>query len=154
MATMAVAGTELSRERCLSLLRSTRLGRVVYTVDALPAVTPVCYAVREGDLLVRAGARSRLARTVPGSVVALQADRIDEGHGLGWSVVVTGVAVEVDGADLPPGNRSSLGGWGPDLGSRYLSIVPTVVAGSSVFAVAAVDGQDPAHAWSVPGDFD
>lgn len=131
---------DLSRDRCLALLQSVQFGRVVYTVDALPAVTPVRFAVRDRDVLVRAGEDSRLARSGPGAVVALQADDIDEDHGFGWSVVVTGVATQVEGDDVPDHDRSVLGVWRSRAPGRYLRIVSTVVSGSSVEPIP-LDGE-------------
>lgn len=139
MAPQATTLGDLSRDRCLALLRSVHVGRVVYTVDALPAVTPVRFAVRGRDVLVRAGGHSRLARSAPGAVIAFQADSIDPDHGVGWSVVVTGVARQVDPDDVADDDRAELGAWrsGPD--SRYLRIVSTVVSGCAVEAIS-LDG--------------
>lgn len=139
MAAQATSLGDLSRDRCLELLRSVHVGRVVYTVDALPAVTPVRFAVRGRDVLVRAGGHSRLARGAPGAVIAFQADSIDPDHGVGWSVVVTGVARQVDPDDVADDDRAELGAWrsGPD--SRYLRIVSTVVSGCAVEAIS-LDG--------------
>lgn len=139
MAAQATTLGDLSRDRCLELLRSVHVGRVVYTVDALPAVTPVRFAVRGPDVLVRAGGHSRLARGAPGAVIAFQADSIDPDHGVGWSVVVTGVARQVDPDDVADEDRAELGAWrsGPD--SRYLRIVSTVVSGCAVEAIS-LDG--------------
>lgn len=131
---------DLSRDRCLALLQSVQFGRVVYTVDALPAVTPVRFAVRDRNVLVRAGEDSRLARSVPGAVVAFQADDIDEDHGFGWSVVVIGVATQVEGDDVPDDDRSVLGVWQSRTPGRFLRIVSTVVSGSSVEPIP-LDGQ-------------
>ena len=120
MAAQATTLGDLSRDRCLELLRSVHVGRVVYTVDALPAVTPVRFAVRGPDVLVRAGGHSRLARGAPGAVIAFQADSIDPD-------------------DVADEDRAELGAWrsGPD--SRYLRIVSTVVSGCAVEAIS-LDG--------------
>jgi uncharacterized protein len=83
---------ELSREQCIELLVGAEVGRVVFTVEALPAVIPVNYAVTDGAVVFRTAARSRLARAADRGVLAMEADQIDVATRSGWSVVVTGTA--------------------------------------------------------------
>lgn len=80
--------TELSRPESLRLLGDVPVGRIVYTVRALPAIVPVCHLVDDGMVVVRTHVGGECA----GSVVAYQADVIDMGDRLGWTVTVTGVA--------------------------------------------------------------
>ncbi len=80
--------TELSRPESLRLLGGVPVGRIVYTVRALPAIVPVCHLVDNGMVVVR----THLGGECAGSVVAYQADAIDMGDRLGWTVTVTGVA--------------------------------------------------------------
>lgn len=95
---------ELDRDECVRLLRGARLGRLVYTEQALPAVVPVAYVVCEDALIVRTDG---LAVRMVGSVVAVEADAfVDSDVHAGWSVVVVGVATAVadpgELAELPP----------------------------------------------------
>ena len=85
----------LTREECLDLLAGCQVGRMVFTVDALPAVVPVAIAVDEGSVVCRTSSGSRLARAADGQVLALQVDDIDVHTRSGWSVVATGVAAVV-----------------------------------------------------------
>lgn len=80
--------TELSRPESLRLLGEVPVGRIVYTVRALPAIVPVCHLVDNGMVVVR----THLGDQCAGSVVAYQADAIDMVDRLGWTVTVTGVA--------------------------------------------------------------
>lgn len=80
--------TELSRPESLRLLGGVPVGRIVYTVRALPAIVPVCHLVDNGMVVVRTHVGGECA----GSVVAYQADAIDMRGHLGWMVTVTGVA--------------------------------------------------------------
>jgi hypothetical protein len=80
--------TELSRPESLRLLGDVPVGRIVYTVRALPAIVPVCHLVDNGMVVVR----THLGGECAGSVVAYQADAIDMRDRLGWTVTVTGVA--------------------------------------------------------------
>lgn len=80
---------ELSRPESLRLLDRTPVGRIVYTVRALPAIVPVNHLVDNGMVVVRTHVGSECA----GSVVAYQADHFDADDG--WTVTVTGVARRV-----------------------------------------------------------
>jgi nitroimidazol reductase NimA-like FMN-containing flavoprotein (pyridoxamine 5'-phosphate oxidase superfamily) len=80
---------ELSRLESLRLLDRTPVGRIVYTVRALPAIVPVNHLVDNGMVVVRTHVGAECA----GSVVAYQADELDAEDG--WTVTVTGVARRV-----------------------------------------------------------
>lgn len=80
---------ELSRQESLRLLGQTPIGRIVYTVRALPAIVPVNHVVDDGVIVVRTHVGGECA----GSVVAYQADHLDPEDG--WVVTVTGVARRV-----------------------------------------------------------
>ncbi|MEU3561307.1 pyridoxamine 5'-phosphate oxidase family protein [Kitasatospora sp. NPDC091257] len=83
---------ELDRKRSLELLARADVGRVVYTVDALPAVLPVPFRLAPGGVLLSAPAGSELARAVDGAVIAFEADEVDGRDGSGWFVTVLGRA--------------------------------------------------------------
>lgn len=82
----------LARPESLRLLEQAPIGRIVYTVRALPAIVPVRHLVDNGMIVVRTHVGAECA----GSVVAYQADDLspDSGDG-GWTVTVTGVARRV-----------------------------------------------------------
>ncbi len=83
---------ELSRPESLRLLDQTPVGRIVYTVRALPAIVPVNHLVDNGMVVVRTHVGAECA----GSVVAYQADELASVNGDEcWTVTVTGVARRV-----------------------------------------------------------
>ncbi|MFJ8625117.1 pyridoxamine 5'-phosphate oxidase family protein [Kitasatospora sp. NPDC093550] len=83
----------LEERYCLRLLAGARVGRVVYTVGALPAVLPTRYRLDgDGSVLLQAAAGSEFLRAVAGALVAFQADEISAADGSGWSVTVLGTA--------------------------------------------------------------
>ena len=89
---------ELSRDDCLGLLRSSRVGRIALVVDEFPVVLPVNYR------LVETSGRTWIAlRTRPGNIIerapvqaAFEIDGIDPAHQQGWSVLVRGTLHHVD----------------------------------------------------------
>ncbi|MBA2810633.1 pyridoxamine 5'-phosphate oxidase family protein [Streptomyces sp. KM273126] len=88
---------ELGSDEALRLLGSVSLGRVVFTLHALPTIRPVNHVLDSGDIVIRThegAALTSYARGTdgPGVVVAYEADAIDPDTHLGWSVVVTGYA--------------------------------------------------------------
>ncbi|MFI6444437.1 pyridoxamine 5'-phosphate oxidase family protein [Kitasatospora sp. NPDC050543] len=85
--------TPLDEKQCLHLLARASVGRVVYTVGALPAVLPTRYRLGDdGSVLLRAAAGSELVRAVSGAVVAFEAGEVSAADGSGWSVTVLGLA--------------------------------------------------------------
>ncbi len=96
----------LGEQQSLRLLAGVPVGRVVYTVDALPAVLPVRFRLdRQGCVVLRARARSELVRAVEGALIAFEAGEIDDADGSGWTVTVlgwAGVEADTDGSGHRP----------------------------------------------------
>ncbi len=90
---MTPHSTTLDEWECRRRLAGLAVGRVVYTVDALPAVQPARYRLDpDGSVLLHAGAGSELVRVVSGAIVAFEAGELDAAEGSGWSVTVLGRA--------------------------------------------------------------
>ncbi|MEU3764878.1 pyridoxamine 5'-phosphate oxidase family protein [Amycolatopsis keratiniphila] len=101
----------LDREQCLGLLRTVRVGRLVFDEDALPAVQPVNFRVKRDHVVIRVAGGAKLAAATGNTVVAFQADELDPDLRIGWSVTVVGHAnlitdvaelVDVSGTWLEP----------------------------------------------------
>ena len=84
----------LPREESLRLLGTASLGRVVFTLFALPAIRPVNHIVEDDKIIIRTHLGAAIASAVDGTgtVVAYEADMIDPDDHLGWSVIVVGRA--------------------------------------------------------------
>ncbi len=125
--------TELSRAECARLLVEQEVGRVVFTDRALPAVVPVNYVMDGQAVVFRTRADSRLARLLPGTVVAFEVDDLDRAARVGSSVVVTGIAERV----LEPGALARLDAlhlapWAGDTRPVFLRIPPGLVTGRRI----------------------
>jgi pyridoxamine 5'-phosphate oxidase-like protein len=86
---------ELDRAEALALLASVPMGRVVFTMGALPAIRPVNHILDEDTIIIRTRLTAKLTTAVAvadDTVVAYEADELDPLARLGWSVVVTGIA--------------------------------------------------------------
>lgn len=85
----------LDRAECLRLLRQEVVGRVIFTVAAMPTALPVTYAVNDGEIVFRARVGGTLAHAVHNAVVAFETDALDPVTLTGWSVVGVGQISEV-----------------------------------------------------------
>ncbi|GGS28478.1 pyridoxamine 5'-phosphate oxidase family protein [Actinokineospora fastidiosa] len=89
----------LDRERCLRLLETVRVGRLVFTEDALPAVQPVNFRMHGDRVVIRVAGGGKLAAATGHAVVAFQADELDPDLRSGWSVTVVGHAELITDVD-------------------------------------------------------
>jgi nitroimidazol reductase NimA-like FMN-containing flavoprotein (pyridoxamine 5'-phosphate oxidase superfamily) len=129
----ASGSQKVSRAEAMRLLASVDYGRVVFTLDALPAIRPVNHLVDEGRVIIR----TRLTRAIStavtsadsgGVVVAYEADDFDPRSRSGWSVVVTGWARRVADPEQVSRYEQLLDPW-VNHADTVLSIEPEVVSG-------------------------
>ena len=71
-------------------------------MDALPAIFPVFFTMVDDVAVFRTVPGTKLAAASDGAIVALEVDDFDAVTGEGWSVLVRGVAGELD-----PGPRAA-----------------------------------------------
>ena len=80
---------------CVRLLRANDVGRIaVVDREARPLIFPINYFFDEGVVLFRTAAGTKLD-LAPGMHVAFEIDDWDPGTGVGWSVLVRGIAHDV-----------------------------------------------------------
>ena len=92
---LAVNQEPLDRAECLSLLAQASFGRLLLSVDCLPAAQPVFIALFDDEILALLGPGPEREAAERGDVVALQVDGTEiDGHAT-WSVRVTGEAAIV-----------------------------------------------------------
>ena len=94
----------LPEAECLELLAGARVGRVVVSIDAMPAALPVNYTMIGREIYFRTAAGTKLSAAVNRTVVAFQVDDFDAASAAGWSVLVVGPARLV----TDPGERALL----------------------------------------------
>jgi nitroimidazol reductase NimA-like FMN-containing flavoprotein (pyridoxamine 5'-phosphate oxidase superfamily) len=126
---------EIGPDECLELLGSVPVGRVGVTIDALPAVLPVNFALWQGAIVFRTVPGTKLDAAAAGAVVAFEADAYGTPDTPGgWSVLVRGIAREVtDPAELAELDALPLDSWAWDgQAHRYVCIEPTVITGRRV----------------------
>lgn len=124
----------LDRKRCLDLLASCSVGRIVYTIKALPAIHPINYVFDGHDIVVRTASDSTLAEADRSHVVAFEIDHVDPQSRSGWNVVVLGQARAATApADIARLDRLGLHSWVlKDGEGTYVRIPATMVTGRLV----------------------
>lgn len=85
----------LTRAECLDRLHTARIGRVGLSIDALPVVLPVSYAILDDDVVFSSLVDAKVAKKGEGVVLAFQVDHFGGSNGQNWSVLVQGRAHEV-----------------------------------------------------------
>ncbi|OLZ65294.1 pyridoxamine 5'-phosphate oxidase [Streptomyces sp. IMTB 2501] len=142
---------ELDRAEALRLLSSVSLGRIVFTLQALPTVRPVAHVMDGGDIVIRTREGAALASPAQegdgtGVVVAYEADAIDPDTHLGWSVVVTGYARLVTDPHELARVRSLLRPWAPQQGlDQAVRIHPELVTGVMLIHMLTQAGEAREH---------
>jgi hypothetical protein len=124
---------QLQRAEALRLLASVDLGRVVFHMQALPAIRPVNHLVDDGIIIIRCRLTSALSAAVRNSevVVAYEADALDSRTRTGWSVVVTGLARTVTDPGLIADYEQRLHPW-VNHADTVVAIEPEIVTGLRV----------------------
>ncbi|MDP9843657.1 pyridoxamine 5'-phosphate oxidase family protein [Streptosporangium lutulentum] len=136
----------LSREESLRLLSDVAMGRVVFTMHALPAIQPVNHVIDGGDIIIRTHLGAAITMAVDGhdAVVAYEADAIDPDDHLGWSVIIVGMARLIhDEGDITR-YRRLLRPWVSGTTDHLIRIRPELVTGSRLVIFSrAVGPKDP-----------
>src|SRR5208283_4269220 len=87
--------TILTRPECLELLSQVSLGRIGASIDALPVILPVHFALFGESVLLHTIPGTKLDAATLGAVVAFQADAHEPVRGSWWSVLLQGIASAV-----------------------------------------------------------
>ncbi len=133
--------TRLDSGESLRLLTTVPVGRLIFTVNALPVVRPMNFAVADGLILPRTAAGSTVASKVDGMIVAFEADELDAAACSGWSVTVTGRAALVTDLDaVVRYRRVPLVPWAPGIRGQFVTITTELAEGRRVSRPAVAMG--------------
>ncbi|MEX0429756.1 pyridoxamine 5'-phosphate oxidase family protein [Nocardioides sp. DS6] len=120
--------TELDEHECWRRLGDGGVGRLAWSGAQGPTVVPVNYRVDGREVQIRTAAYSSLARETEDSLVAFEADRIDEATHTGWSVLVRGRMTFDYAAPASEGPHP----WPEGARRLRMAITPTSVTGRQV----------------------
>jgi nitroimidazol reductase NimA-like FMN-containing flavoprotein (pyridoxamine 5'-phosphate oxidase superfamily) len=139
----------LGHQECMTLLRSTPLGRIAFTQHALPAIQPVNYALdTHNNIIIRTVPGSKLSAATTNTVVAFETDHYDPIEHHGWSVMIIGQARAItDPHEITTLTTLTLHPWAPGHRTHYLRIHPEIITGRRISpAQAIVKARADAHA--------
>jgi len=122
---------ELTEEESWALLGSVPLGRVVFTMKAMPAIRPVNHLVDGKTVTIRShlGAAIVGHAAGDGAVVCYEADDIDPVRHTGWSVIVTGMARLVREPAAIARYERLLEPWAAGQMDYVIAITPQIITG-------------------------
>ncbi len=131
----------MDRGESIRLLASAQVGRLIFTVGALPAVRVMNFATADGLIVLRTAADTTVARQVHDAIVAFEADDLDVATSSGWSVTVTGRATLVTEPGLTARYQSlPLVPWAPGQRDRFVTITTELVEGRRIRRAAGRPG--------------
>jgi len=120
----------LDEAECRALLASRTIGRVGLSMDALPVILPVNYAVMDDAILIRSTEGSKLSAAWRGAVVAFEIDDYDPLTHTGWSVLVQGTARVLNApVELASARQQPLEPWAHPEEGAFVSITCDLLSG-------------------------
>lgn len=122
---------DLIPAECWQLLRAVSVGRVVFTMNALPSIRPVNHVVDGQVIIIRSHLGSAITghASRDGAVVCYEADQIDPDRHTGWSVIATGMAQLVRDPASIARYRQLLEPWAAGQMDYVITIRPQIITG-------------------------
>ena len=121
-----VAYHALDRKECLVLLRWEPIIRLAVAAPGhAPTVVPINFVLDGDNVIFRSDLGEKLA-LLADQPVSLQADRFDWYRRIGWSVLVQGIAHEIDSTEV---DGLALGAWAPGPKEHFVRVIPDVITG-------------------------
>jgi len=115
---------------CWQLLASVPVGRVVFTMDALPAIRLVNHVTDGEKIIIRSHLGAAITgRAIGGAIVCYEADEVDLSRHTGWSVSVTGSARLITDPAEAVRYLHLLQPWAAGDKDQFVAIEPQLVTG-------------------------
>ncbi|MGY1753387.1 pyridoxamine 5'-phosphate oxidase family protein [Blastococcus sp. SYSU D01042] len=142
----------LADAECRHLLASVPIGRLAFTVGALPTIQPVHFTVRGDEVLIPARRGGKVEAASRGAVVAFEVDEYDAHTRSGWSVTVVGPSrVLGDAVEVAALQRAGLASWAPAPDACVVAVRISKISGRRVSPAGTTsDVATPSAA--VPGE--
>jgi nitroimidazol reductase NimA-like FMN-containing flavoprotein (pyridoxamine 5'-phosphate oxidase superfamily) len=132
----------LDEDACWQLLRTHVVGRLGVAVAGEVEIFPLNYLVHEGQIVFKSAAGSKVAAMAANARVTFEIDGYEPDSGEAWSVIVKGVAHELQRfSEIYAAEELPLFPWNASPKDFFVTIRPRQVAGRR-FTV--VEDQRPA----------
>jgi len=119
----------MTQAECRTELASHAVGRLAVVVDGRPLIFPVNYAFSGSQIVFRTDPGTKLHAAI-GKAVAFEIDSADSLFHDGWSVLVTGIAVEETEANhIRALEALPVRPWGPGPKSHWVCIRGGAITG-------------------------
>jgi nitroimidazol reductase NimA-like FMN-containing flavoprotein (pyridoxamine 5'-phosphate oxidase superfamily) len=132
---------EIPRAECLELLAQSHFGRVAISRgDDAPIIRPVNYVFdhRSQSVVFRTMSGTKLHGLVNARETAFEIDRIESGARTGWSVVISGVAEEIESpSEIRRLQKLGLEVWAPGDLSYWARVRARTVSGRRIVALSS-----------------
>ena len=129
----AVDRSVLARGACLDLLRQQRVGRLGFVADGWPIILPVNYALDGETIVFRSGLGTKLSAVRQSTPVSFEVDELDDVHRSGRSVLVLGMASEIeDEAGLARAKGLPLRPWSTAPKDFWIRVDPVQITGRAL----------------------
>jgi uncharacterized protein len=139
---------DLSRQQCMRLLPTVRVGRVGIGAGGPPLILPVNFVFLDESVVFRTVPGTKLAAATAQAAVTFEADNFAADGAWGWSVLIHGIASEIaTGPERDSLRVALLRAWAFRAGTadRIVRIDPTAITGRgfghAVQALAPPHGQ-------------
>jgi len=129
---------------CREKLESATMGRLGLSVDALPVVVPVNFAIDGQSIVIRTTSGTKLSAAVNETVVAFEIDDYDAEKDRGWSVLVRGTAREITARPRIEHLRAlPLHPLSPDgRDDRFIEVAMEIVTGRDLMPAHGAESMD------------
>jgi hypothetical protein len=135
----------LAPAECFRLLAREPIGRVAISVNALPVILPVRFALDRDEILFRAAPGGVLAEATRDAVIAFEADGSEPGAG-SWSVLATGVARHLGEHDARA--LTSPPPWSSEA-DVFVALAPQLLSGRRLRECYSTQVSSPLCTWDV-----
>jgi nitroimidazol reductase NimA-like FMN-containing flavoprotein (pyridoxamine 5'-phosphate oxidase superfamily) len=129
----------LDLDECWQLLDSVSVGRLAVDIAGQPDIFPINFVVHDGGILFRSAPGTKLAGAVLNRHVAFEIDGYEPEQRIAWSVVVKGIAHEIERMqDVFEAEEQPLFPWIAFPKPDFVRIEPALVTGRRFHVVEDV----------------
>jgi nitroimidazol reductase NimA-like FMN-containing flavoprotein (pyridoxamine 5'-phosphate oxidase superfamily) len=131
---------ELGEPECRQLLATASVGRIGFTEQALPMITPMHYTVHGDEVILCSVSPDKVAGAGRSIVVAFEADRYEAATREGWSVTIVGPTRLVTApAEIAALDALGFAPWVGHPDRQYVAVEMSVVRGHRIGPGACED---------------